>query len=876
MKRFLLVALFIGLSFITRSQYLLVGAAYSQNFDNLGTGNSTVAGGDLNLVNATLNGWYFFESGASADNTITAGTGSLTTGDTYNFGTAAAADRTLGGLQSGALNPTIGFYFTNNTGSTITSLAVSFTGEQWRLGATGRTDRIDFEYSANATSLSTGIWVSFDGLDFTAPVTTGPTGALDGNLAANRTTINATIIGISIANGANFFIRWTDLNATGADDGLGVDDLSFTASFTPQSTDSYRTIASGDWTSLSTWESSPDNIVWSPATLIPTFEALDITIRNGHTVTFSAFLGVGQVNIENGGVLDFTNGILNVVDEIGGDIYISSGGIFILSFASNPPSYSGASPTIVVTTGGILRVSASGLTGAGTGVNSNNFVYQDQSILEYALNGGFSSDNVTYFPNADAVTIPIFKVTSNTSALLVGANNPTTFNGIFEANGTGGITWQNSGNKIFRNGIRGTDNITANVSAASAKFIINGATAEIGGTGSLTVPTTGGLEIGSVSGTTATLISDKTITGNISLIATNTFVELGTNDLTVTGTISGGGTNAYIRTNGVGVVTLNSVGAGGKTFPIGNTSYNPLVITNGNNENYSARVETGIVPAIAFPAAGINRTWNIFASAVTPGVTVTFQYAATDANPSVLPTNNMEILMYSGAAWSIIPGNNNIPAVGTDPYTITSTTALTINSGTIPYALGKAGGYALPLDYFITANAQKNGSSGIISWNVFSTDNVMNFEVQRSVNGMAFETIAVQDPVTGQMTYNFTDAVLEKGTILYRIRVNRGTSGTRYSNTVAIINDDKGLLITSISPNPVSDNAVITLSAAKTGVADLAVHDMTGRIVISRRVTVTEGSNQHIHLPAHALPAGIYHISAVQDGAKTVFRFIKQ
>ena len=35
----------------------------------------------------------------------------------------------------------------------------------------------------------------------------------------------ATISGLSIPNGATFFIRWTDFDASGADDGLAVDDF---------------------------------------------------------------------------------------------------------------------------------------------------------------------------------------------------------------------------------------------------------------------------------------------------------------------------------------------------------------------------------------------------------------------------------------------------------------------------------------------------------------------------------------------------------------------------------------------------------------------------------------------------------------------------
>ena len=50
-------------------------------------------------------------------------------------------------------------------------------------------------------------------------------GALDGQAAANRAAISGIITGISIPPGATFRIRWADFNASGADDGLAVDDF---------------------------------------------------------------------------------------------------------------------------------------------------------------------------------------------------------------------------------------------------------------------------------------------------------------------------------------------------------------------------------------------------------------------------------------------------------------------------------------------------------------------------------------------------------------------------------------------------------------------------------------------------------------------------
>ncbi|MDQ3652947.1 MAG: nuclease [Acidobacteriota bacterium] len=207
------------------------GVPVVENFDTLA---------DTGTANTTLPvGWYLTETGGGArDNEqYAADNGGSNTGDTYSYGATGATERAFGGLQSGTLIPVIGAKLTNNTGGPITSLSVTYTGEEWRLGTAARTDRIDFQYSTDATDLSTGTYTDVDALDFTTP-NTATTGAKDGNDAANRTTISANITGLSIAAGATFFIRWTSFDASGADDGLAVDDFSITANGTGTSTPS--------------------------------------------------------------------------------------------------------------------------------------------------------------------------------------------------------------------------------------------------------------------------------------------------------------------------------------------------------------------------------------------------------------------------------------------------------------------------------------------------------------------------------------------------------------------------------------------------------------------------------------------------------------
>jgi uncharacterized protein len=234
-RRAVLVAVCVGLvwSLAVRPQaagtvsLTSLGTAYTQDFNTLASSGTS---------SAVPDGWWFSEVGSNANGLYAAGTGSSNAGDVYSFGAGGSSERALGQVLSGSLNPTIGAQIVNDTGRTITSLTITYAGEQWRVGQlrTGSIgDRLDFQLSTNATSLTSGLWSDYNALDFSSPVISGGTSnsgiALDGNAAGNRRTLSYTITGLEISNGAVFWIRWADFNISGSDDGLGVDDFSITA-----------------------------------------------------------------------------------------------------------------------------------------------------------------------------------------------------------------------------------------------------------------------------------------------------------------------------------------------------------------------------------------------------------------------------------------------------------------------------------------------------------------------------------------------------------------------------------------------------------------------------------------------------------------------
>jgi hypothetical protein len=129
---------------------------------------------------------------------------------------------------------------TNNTGVTLSTFTLSYTGEQWR-GTTSTVQNVlSFAYSTGATQVydasSTtvdSIWTNVSTLDFAAPVYGGAVtadGALNGNDAANQASINGTVsIAGGWAPGTSLWIRWRDVDNSGSDQGLALDNLSFSA-----------------------------------------------------------------------------------------------------------------------------------------------------------------------------------------------------------------------------------------------------------------------------------------------------------------------------------------------------------------------------------------------------------------------------------------------------------------------------------------------------------------------------------------------------------------------------------------------------------------------------------------------------------------------
>lgn len=191
------------------------GSAITEDFNILGPADTD---------NILPTGWLISESGTNANTKYLAGDGNDASGDTYSFGATNSTNRTFGGLRTEGFATIIGVCFSNDipTSIPLRYFSVSYKGKKWRAGETAGGDKLLFQYSLDATSLTSGNWINYTPLDYTSP-SSSAAGAIDGNSVF---TTRQSFFGPSYMppNGTIYF-RWVDFDVAGNDDGLGIDDF---------------------------------------------------------------------------------------------------------------------------------------------------------------------------------------------------------------------------------------------------------------------------------------------------------------------------------------------------------------------------------------------------------------------------------------------------------------------------------------------------------------------------------------------------------------------------------------------------------------------------------------------------------------------------
>lgn len=171
---------------------------------------------------------------------------------------------------------------------------------------------------------------------------------------------------------------------------------------------------------------------------------------------------------------------------------------------------------------------------------------------------------------------------------------------------------------------------------------------------------------------------------------------------------------------------------------------------------------------------------------------------------------------------------------------------------------------------------RKNGDANQLHWQVNCISTSVTFEMQRSTDGVQFESIykSAETKARCATPFDYNDADMLNGKNYYRLKITDIDGTISFSKIVMVTTIKNGSII-SVFPTITSNHVTVVYDAADISSLKILITDLQGRVVRKLTVSVANGEN-NININVSNLSPGQYYMKAFDKTTLPVMRIIKQ
>jgi Pregnancy-associated plasma protein-A/Secretion system C-terminal sorting domain len=178
-------------------------------------------------------------------------------------------------------------------------------------------------------------------------------------------------------------------------------------------------------------------------------------------------------------------------------------------------------------------------------------------------------------------------------------------------------------------------------------------------------------------------------------------------------------------------------------------------------------------------------------------------------------------------------------------------------------------------------SVQQNEKNIVCKWETLSEESVANFVIERSMNGIDFESIETINAVGNsikKLYYQFIDTKAysqNSKQLFYRLKMNDKNGKFNYSNIVMVKLGEKQLM--QLYPNPAKDVTTLNIvnSSSSASNTTIQIVDYLGSILHQQKTVVAIGNNA-ILLNTARFPKGNYAVIVKSDTEIKTLKLIKE
>ncbi len=235
------------------------------------------------------------------------------------------------------------------------------------------------------------------------------------------------------------------------------------------------------------------------------------------------------------------------------------------------------------------------------------------------------------------------------------------------------------------------------------------------------------------------------------------------------------------------------------------------------------------------------------------------------------------VLIYrsdSNASWQSL--GVHVPTTGSNTMPILGRQSLTQIG---QFGVGSDINYnSLPVK-FLSVDAWRNLNDVMVSWKTALEINNMGFEIQRSVNDQAYDSIGFVNGAVNSMqvqSYSFTDndafVKTASNELYYRIKQIDVDGKATYTQSKKVMGNS---IPFAAKPVPFTNQLLLSFSMPYPGKANIALLNLSGKKVLELNPELMSG-NQQLLLPnLEALPSGVYLLEFQTDSEHILLKVLK-
>lgn len=271
----------------------------------------------------------------------------------------------------------------------------------------------------------------------------------------------------------------------------------------------------------------------------------------------------------------------------------------------------------------------------------------------------------------------------------------------------------------------------------------------------------------------------------------------------------------------------------------------------------------------------LNREWRVQETGTVGTVSLTYNLSTITGPNDVIGANNLNLLrLLVDDDGNFSTGATLIEPTSTNAIDNTVTFNVNFTSGQY-FTLGSEEVGALPIELIEFKTTVLQNNTVKVEWLTASETNNAFYSVERSTDGINFETIAnIQGAGNSdvQNTYSYIDLKPIEGVSFYRLKQTdfNGTSEVSELRRIVILLQEEEIRF-AIFPNPSRSNEQITLKSAsrETSIAMIKVYDLTGAPLLEYSV---DAPRQELRMTL-SLQTGIYLVQILDVQGR---RYIKK